>query len=51
MTQYEATCRLCGGKVMHLMQSATVERCSACKGDPEVAKQVRKQRFEKWGTK
>lgn len=51
MTQYEATCTNCGGKVLHLMQSATVSRCDECKGDAELGKRIRKERFEKWGTK
>lgn len=35
MTQYLATCANCGGKVQHLEQTATVERCDACKGEPQ----------------
>ncbi len=34
MTQYEATCHNCGGKVLHLEQDSIVERCDACKGKP-----------------
>jgi len=50
MTQYEAQCTLCGSRVMHLMQSATVERCDECKGNAVLAETIRQQRFEKWGT-
>lgn len=32
MTQFEATCTNCGGRVLHLLPAATVERCDACKG-------------------
>jgi len=42
MTQYLATCLNCGGKVNHLEQSGTVERCSACKGLPQPKKEVKK---------
>lgn len=38
MTQYLATCLNCGGKVQHLEQSATVERCDECKGEPQKGK-------------
>jgi len=34
MTQYLATCSNCGGKVSQLEQTATVDRCDACKGQP-----------------
>ncbi len=34
MTQYQATCLNCGSIVSHLEQSATVERCDECKGEP-----------------
>ncbi len=33
MTQYEATCANCGGKVLHLLPEATVAQCDACKGE------------------
>ncbi len=33
--QYLATCLNCGGKVNQLEQTATVERCDACKGLPQ----------------
>ncbi len=35
MTQYEATCANCGGKVLHLERTAHVETCDACKGKPQ----------------
>ena len=38
MTQYLATCLNCGGKVNQLEQTATVERCDACKGEPQKGK-------------
>lgn len=38
MTQFEATCKNCGGKVLHLLQSATVDRCDACKGESQKVK-------------
>lgn len=40
MTQYEATCQNCGGKVLHLEQIATVTRCDACKGVPPKKEKV-----------
>jgi len=38
MTQYLAVCTNCGGMVSHLEQSGTVDRCSACKGEPQKGK-------------
>jgi len=38
MTQYLAKCLNCGGMVHHLEAEGTVERCSACKGEPEKGK-------------
>jgi len=35
MTQYLATCANCGGKVLHLEQAPIVDRCDACKGEPQ----------------
>ncbi len=35
MTQYEATCSNCGGKVLHLERESTVDRCDSCKGKPQ----------------
>ncbi len=35
MTQYEAVCQNCGGRVLHLEKSGWVERCDACKGVPQ----------------
>ena len=35
MTQYLAQCTNCGGWVHQLKQVATVERCDACKGEPQ----------------
>lgn len=51
MTQYEATCSNCGSKVLHLMQSASVQRCDECKGNVKAGEAIRKARFEEWGTK
>jgi len=51
MTQYEATCTCCGGKVLHLEQRAVVERCDECKGDKKVGAELRAARFDRWGTK
>jgi len=38
MTQYLAKCLNCGGMVSHLEKEATVERCSACKGEKQPPK-------------